>query len=803
MFLWDFFKKDKLAGKGGMPPPPVSTPPAPRAAKKAAQAPDDSAQRAQLSQLLAQPAGSARDAQLMEWLQAAPAHLRLEAAQAVVGKEALQTLIKRYSDKDRRVYKYAKDKLGALQAQDKKASLFAALLAQYSTVAQQQPVEVSAFVDADHAYEALIKQFTVEEAERAQIEVQRSQIQALLAAQTESQRGWLALKEELRTLQSQLNNTAPEAVQDALANALGKASMLEAGPVTAKISREIDALAISIQRESAARAEQAEKLSARERLILKAQQLNPEKIGTHDLDALQEAWRRLPALETSAVGQGERFSHALAKAKEAMLAAQAAQKERAEKAREFFAQIKPQLEQALEQGHAQEAIKLHDKLIARREDLRFATGSTARELHALLEEAGKLKGWQRFTNVNKRDELIERVEKIVQHPLPPQLQDAEITSLQNEWRALDKELGGATDKQWDKFRAATGKAYEPVREHKKTMAKVREHNAQTKAGQIAEMKELLAQVDWNTVDWKAVEQLRREAWTRWRAAGPVNRKVADQLAEQNAAVMKELDERLGHARELELKRREQLTTQVGTLVGKPFPGVLSEIRTLQERWSSERLGVLLPRKTEEQTWQTFRSAIDAVFAQRDEKRKELFSELEANLTAKQELLTRLQALPQETDARMLDSKLRDLQAQWDGIGSVPKAKANTVNDAWREGLSQAKASVTRLRNAAQRDAIEQARQANLPTRASATAQQQQAKMNALLDLEIAAQSDSPDQFRDERLKRQVALLAKSFSGQRSEVGSLAQRVIDWHALPGGDETMDARLHTLMQRAGLV
>jgi hypothetical protein len=223
---------------------------------------------------------------------------------------------------------------------------------------------------------------------------------------------------------------------------------------------------------------------------------------------------------------------------------------------------------------------------------------------------------------------------------------------------------------------------------------------------------------------------------------------------------------------------------------------------LQERWTAQRLGVVLPRKMEEQSWQAFRTAIDGVFAQRDEKRKELFSELEANLTAKQELLTQLQALPQETEARMLESKLRDLQARWDDIGRVPNAKAAALNEAWRSGINQAKASANQLRSSAQYSAIEQARLANLPTRATATAAEQQAKMHALLDLEIAAQSDSPDQFRDERLKRQVALLAKSFSGQRTEVGSLAQRIIDWHALPGGDEAMDARLQALMQGAGL-
>jgi hypothetical protein len=800
MFLWDFFKKDKLAEKPSIRP--VSAPPSRTEKKPAPPPPDDSQRREVLQGLLAQGESAQRDAFLLEFAQTANAALRLEAAQAVTGKAALAELVKRYADKDRRVFKLAKDRLNAIHAQESKLTALTDLRALYLAVHDAQPVEVSAFVEADHRYEAIAAKYALADAERAEIELLRTQIQAALARQTEAQREWLQLKEKLKQLRAHAAELTADDVRGQVTDVLAGVQRLLPVPATAKISREIDALATSIQDELAQRESLSEKLSAREALIAKAQKLNPEKIGLQDIETLQEAWSRLPQLDGPVLALAERFSHALAKAKDAMTAAQEAQKEKAKSAREFFAQIKPMLESALAQGHAQDAIKLHDRVTARREDMRFVPAGIARELGELLEQAGKLKGWQRFTNVNKRDELIERAEKIAATPLPPQLQETEINSLQEHWRALDKELGGATDKQWDKFRSATGKAYEPVRAYKKTMAKVREHNASAKASQIAEMKELLAQVDWTTVDWKAVEQLRREAWARWRAAGPVNRKLADKLSEQNAAVMKELDDRLAHARGLEQRRRTVLTEQAAALAGKPFPGVLAEIRTLQERWNSERMGVVLPRKLEEETWQNFRSALNAVFAKRDEKRKELESELQANLHAKQALIGEMRALVQEADTRMLESKLRDVSARWDATGRVPHAKADAINDAWRSAQVDARSALTRLRSSVEKNAIEAARTASLAARGNATPEQQQAKLQALLDLEIAAQTDSPDEFRDDRLKRQVALLAKSFQGERSDLGSLAKRVIAWHGMPGGDDAMDARLSAVIAKAGL-
>jgi Domain of Unknown Function (DUF349) len=214
------------------------------------------------------------------------------------------------------------------------------------------------------------------------------------------------------------------------------------------------------------------------------------------------------------------------------------------------------------------------------------------------------------------------------------------------------------------------------------------------------------------------------------------------------------------------------------------------------------LGVVLPRKLEEETWQAFRSALNAVFAKRDEKRKELESELQTNLQTKQALIAEMRALAHEAEPRMLESKQRDASARWDAAGRVPHAKADAINDQWRAAQAAAKAALTNLRSGAEKTAIEAARQAGLAARASATPQQQQAKLQALLDLEIAAQTDSPDEFRDDRLKRQVALLAKSFQGERSDLGSLAKRVVAWHNMPGGDDAMDTRLAAVLAKAGL-
>ncbi len=809
MFLWDFFKKGRIeAQKPGAPAAPAAAPggqSAQGAGKAAADRSTEQNKRAELNMLLAVPGGPERDTALLQWIKTAPASLRPDAAEAISTEQGLKELTKQFKDRDRRVYKQARERLEALERAARKAEALTALTRQYETVRDAEEVEVTRLVEADHALDALHAKLPLSAEERTGIDALREQIQTRLTAQTDAQRGWVKLRSEIQQLAKVAADQAPQAVLDQLAALVARVGELDAAPGTTRIGREIEAAAQALQRSTQERIDHADRIGAREALIAQAKALDPEQIGQRDLDDLQDQWRRLPALDHAAVELAERFSNALAKAKAAMATAHEQQKEKAKAAREFFDDAAGKLATALETGHAVDAIKLHDQIRARMADLRFAPAGVSRKIHALMEDAGKLKGWQKFTNVNKRDELIERADKIAATPLPAELQEAEIKSLQDQWKALDKELGGATDKLWNRFRAATGKAYETVREHRKLQSKLRERNADAKQDQIRQLKELLAQVDWVTVDWKAVEQLRREAWTAWRAAGPVNRKLADALSKEHDALMAELDAKLDGARAQERARRARLTTEAQALASGEVRDAIVKVRALQERWTSERVGVFLGRKEEDDTWQAFRSACNAVFAQRDAKKQEFVGELEAHFKAKQSLLAKLQEAAAGTDRKALAAALKSLQAEWDATGDVPRARVGELVNAWRAAQDAARKQLAQL--AAQQDKLRMAdaRTADLARRADATPEQHAAKRAALLDLEIASQVDSPPEFKDARLKRQVALLARSFHGEREAAGAsggLTEKLLVWHALPGGDDAMDARLAVVLAKAGL-
>ena len=796
MFLWDFLRKSKIDNT--VTPPIIA-----KAVEKKRQArvatPPDTVKQEELETLLRTDPSEQREAALLSFIQVAPAALRLKAALEIKNKHSLGILASNFVDKDRRVYKLAKERLAELDKVERKQAELMALTGQYETALEAEVTELTRVVEADHVLEALKKRYVLTTEELADLENLRLQIQQKLSAEAQMQREWVQVREKLSTLKGQTPDLDCEAVLAQLAEILAQASSLQPSPAIKKISAQIDALATEIQQDLRVRLAQEDKISARVALIEKVLSANPNHLRQENLDEFQLQWRGLPALEEGALELAEQFSAALKKAKEAMLAAQESHKEKAKRAQEFFQTISTQLETALTQGQALQAIKLHDQVKHRHEELRFCSTAMNHRLARLMEEAGKLKGWKSFTNVNKRDELIERAEKIAASALPPSLQETEIKSLQEQWQMLDKKLGGANEKLWKRFKSAIDKAYEPVREFRKNMAKIRDHNATAKKDQIRQLTELLAQVDWNNVDWKAVEQLRREAWHAWKQAGPTNRKVQESLSQEHGAIMKQLDEQLTTARTKEAARRASLTAQATALLNKASPEAIAGVRLLQERWTRERIGVFLGRKKEDETWQAFRGACNAVFALRDQKRHEVLEELEANFKNKQELIAKLQALETVQDPKILETQLRQLGVQWEAIGRVPQQKSSSQLTQWNHSQNAVKTHLQKLKKSKQLLELQNAHAQDIARRSNITQEQQEAKQAALLDLEIAAQVDSPLPMKDARLKRQVSLLAKSFHGERNSSDSLIEKILAWHALPGGDEVMDLRLAKIVEK----
>jgi hypothetical protein len=154
-------------------------------------------------------------------------------------------------------------------------------------------------------------------------------------------------------------------------------------------------------------------------------------------------------------------------------------------------------------------------------------------------------------------------------------------------------------------------------------------------------------------------------WRRFKTAqDEVYTRTAAQFAAQNAE------------RAENLARKQQLCERAEALAGSSdWVKTAAEIQSLQAEWKT--IGAV-SRGHEKAIWERFRGACDRFFTRRQEDLKRRKDEWSVNLTRKEALCEKAEALADSTEWDKASGELKHLQAEWKTIGPVRKAKSEVV-----------------------------------------------------------------------------------------------------------------------------
>lgn len=200
---------------------------------------------------------------------------------------------------------------------------------------------------------------------------------------------------------------------------------------------------------------------------------------------------------------------------------------------------------------------------------------------------------------------------------------------------------------------------------------------------IVEEMEQLASKAPAQVRWK--DNLDRQIFARWQAhqksAPRLPKATADALWKRLRDARKTVEANrrqffagLDEAHREARSHKEQIIAEALKLADRREPAV-REYRDLLDRWKAAgRAG----SKTDDQLWARFKAAGDAIFAKKHEQDAVVHAEERENLTKKQALLERAEALLPVTDAKAARSALRHIEEEWDGIGRVPRESMRSV-----------------------------------------------------------------------------------------------------------------------------
>lgn len=461
------------------------------------------------------------------------------------------------------------------------------------------------------------------------------------------------------------------------------------------------------------------------------------------------------------------------------------------------------LEQSLEARQLREsrtflkqAQNLHRQLTGRE------GGRYRARMQRLAGQVRELGDWRGFATEPKQTALCEQMEYLADQPMDPEAKAARIHELQQQW----KDLGGSSNRDlWQRFRAASDRAFEPCRAYFEARSDLKKVHLQKRQSLCEELQLYLDSTDWSQVDWKAAEQIEKTARKEWREAWPVEfrdnrplQKTFDELMNTLSGHLDEERARNEARKQAIVERAQQLTEH------SPLTEAMQEARELQKQWQ----GVGITRHREDRKlWKAFRAACDEIFARRDEKRQQqVQATSEADQSAEAEL----------TQARRWLDEPATGPADADPVlGALNKALAEPVSDTvrqtLRDTLGQVQARQQQLRHLANLQQwqrwIDQRRNNELEPEQlpgnwpSLAAQADLDDPRELVVLaEILGGHSSPDADKALRMELQVQRLRQGLGGDHERQGLTSEALVARWCLALPPEELEAELGERLKNA---
>lgn len=214
--------------------------------------------------------------------------------------------------------------------------------------------------------------------------------------------------------------------------------------------------------------------------------------------------------------------------------------------------------------------------------------------------------------------------------------------------------------------------------------------AQARAGALAAKEALAAeaeQIAESATSWKASGDRLRAIVDEWKQIKGVDRKHDDLLWKRFAAARDAFGKRRGqHFAQLDVERgsvraaKQQLVERAEALSqSSDWKDTAAAMRELMIQWKAAGRAA---RDVEETLWTRFRAAQDAFFARRSGVFADRDAEQADNQRAKEAIIARAEALDL-ADPKAAQAALRELQAQFDEIGHVPRDAVRRLDERMR------------------------------------------------------------------------------------------------------------------------
>ncbi|MBB5322853.1 DUF349 domain-containing protein [Marinobacter oulmenensis] len=408
-------------------------------------------------------------------------------------------------------------------------------------------------------------------------------------------------------------------------------------------------------------------------------------------------------------------------------------------------------------------------------------------MHLLAGQFRELDDWQGFATEPKQVSLCEQMEYLAEQPMEPEAKAERIKELQNEWR----DLGGSSNRPlWERFKSASDRAYEPCKAYFEAKSDLKKTNLEKRQAICDQLAAFVEEADWDTIDWKAAEQIHQTARQEWKEAWPIDFRDNRQVQKRFDSLLKQLERPLNEERQKNEALKKDIVEKAQALVDhEPLQEAMDEAKALQSQWKA--VGITRHRE-DRKLWKAFRRACDDIFARREAHRSNRQRASEEADEAARELLRQYANLHTGSD----DITLQQARE------ALARADATPLGNDMRQQVQQLCQQVNKLVRSRELSARIAGWQTLIEARASAQETVQGAPdhwprlvnrneaINArdlVIRAEILAGADTPAEDQGRRMELQVERLAQGMgagSSASSPLEELEKLVAHWCLLPG-------------------
>lgn len=386
-------------------------------------------------------------------------------------------------------------------------------------------------------------------------------------------------------------------------------------------------------------------------------------------------------------------------------------------------------------GDLQQQLSALDGALARLHAAALPDGLRSRH-QTLWAEQSRLRDWQRWGGERARDDLADEAEALARQTLaaadpgPPagpklnlKLHAEAVQALRQRWKEIDRLGAAASQELWQRFDTALQGAFQPLAAQQAALKAARDDNLLARqalldtlealalpggapaADDTGQLHQVEAAADGASADWRELVRELERFQLAWRKLGPVEHTVPNRarpaLEQRLQSAVARIETPLQDARRGAASAREALIAEAeallpepqgqpqGRLSGLPTTDAGRQVRELQALWQEQARGLPLPRGLENALWARFKAATDAVFAQRQAAFAARDDELQANVSAREALLEKLEALDADTSEADIKRTLDEVDLAWRLAGEVPRAASERMEQRLRSAHAAA------------------------------------------------------------------------------------------------------------------